>query len=61
MCTLYGEWDNNLEEIVDDFYTKGHLKRKWESITTPEARELAKNDYEYSKKFFKNLADKLII
>ena len=56
--TLKGD---NLEEIVDDFYTKGHLKRKWESITTPEARELAKNHYEYSKKFFKNLADKLII
>lgn len=54
--TLKGD---TLEDIVDDFYTKGHLKRKWESITTPEAREIAKNDYEYSKNFFKNLAENL--
>lgn len=55
--TLKGD---TLEDIVDDFYTKGHLKRKWDSITTPEARALAKNDYAYSKNFFENLADTLL-
>ncbi|MDB5178177.1 MAG: metal dependent phosphohydrolase [Patescibacteria group bacterium] len=51
--TLKGD---TLDEIVADFYTGGHLRRKWESISTPEARELAKDDYEYSKEFFGRLA-----
>ena len=55
--TLKGD---TLEDIVDDFYTKGHLKRKWDSITLPEARELAKDDYAYSINFFENLAGKLL-
>lgn len=55
--TLKGD---TLEDIVDDFYTKGHLKRKWDSITTPEARALAQDDYAYSKRFFKNLASILL-
>jgi HD superfamily phosphodiesterase len=54
--TLKGD---TLEDIVADFYTGGHLQRKWESITTDEARELARDDYEYSKKFFERLAEGL--
>ncbi len=50
--TLKGD---TLEQIVDDFYTRGHLKRKWESITTKEAQELAKDDYDYSVRFFEGL------
>ena len=37
--TLKGD---TMEEIVADFYTGGHLKRKWDSITTKEAREMAR-------------------
>lgn len=51
--TLKGD---TLDDIVADFYTGGHLQRKWESITFPEARELAKDDYEYSCDFFARLA-----
>jgi HD superfamily phosphodiesterase len=51
--TLKGD---TLDDIVADFYTGGHLQRKWESITSPEARELAKDDYEYSRDFFARLA-----
>jgi HD superfamily phosphodiesterase len=54
--TLKGD---TLADIVADFWTGGHLRRKWESITTPEARELARNDYEYSQKFFERLAEGL--
>jgi len=54
--TLKGD---TLPEIVADFYTGGHLQRKWESITTPEARELAGADYEYALNFFKRLAEGL--
>lgn len=50
--TLKGD---TLEQIVDEFYTRGHLERKWQSITTDEARALAKDDYEYSITFFKRL------
>jgi HD superfamily phosphodiesterase len=46
---------NTLPEIVADFYTQGHLQRKWDSITTDEARELARADYEYAVKFFERL------
>jgi HD superfamily phosphodiesterase len=54
--TLKGD---TLPDIVADFYTHGHLQRKWESITTDEARDLAKDDYEYSKQFFRRLAESL--
>jgi HD superfamily phosphodiesterase len=54
--TLKGD---TLREIVDDFYTRGHLERKWQSITYDEARELAREDYEYSKDFFRRLAHTL--
>lgn len=52
--TLKGD---TLEDIVADFYTGGHLQRKWESITTREAREIANDDYEYSRNFFERLAE----
>jgi len=54
--TLKGD---TLEDIVADFYTGEHLQRKWDSITTDEARELARADYEYSKNFFERLAAEL--
>lgn len=54
--TLKGD---TLEDIVADFYTGGHLQRKWESITTDQARALAKEAYEYSVDFFKRLAEGL--
>ena len=54
--TLKGD---TLNDIVADFYTGGHLQRKWESITTDEARELARPDYEYSVKFFERLLEGL--
>jgi HD superfamily phosphodiesterase len=54
--TLKGD---TLKDIVEDFYTNGHLQRKWDSITFNEARDLAKDDYEYSKNFFKSLATSL--
>lgn len=47
---------DSLDEIVADFYSGGHLKRKWDSISTREARDMAKADYEYSMKFFEKLA-----
>lgn len=54
--TLKGD---TLADIVDDFYTKGHLQRKWESITYAEARDMAKADYEYALQFFSRLAGTL--
>lgn len=54
--TLKGD---TLEEIVDDFYTNGHLERKWNSITSKKARRIAQEDYEYSKSFFERLATSL--
>lgn len=51
--------DDTLEEIVEDFHTKGHLERKWNSITSEEARNIARKDYEYSKDFFERLATRL--
>lgn len=52
--TLKGD---SLEMIVDDFFTRGHLERKWQSISFVEARKMAKDDYEYSVDFFKKLAE----
>lgn len=54
--TLKGD---SLEEIVADFYTNGHLERKWNSITFDESRAIAQKDYEYSKNFFERLAASL--
>lgn len=54
--TLKGD---TLNEIVADFYTGGHLNRKWEAITTPAAREMVKDDYKYALKFFERLAEEL--
>ena len=54
--TLKGD---TMDEIVEDFHTKGHLERKWNSITSEEARDIARSDYEYSKLFFENLAASL--
>ncbi|HCJ52274.1 MAG: hypothetical protein A2898_05560 [Candidatus Kerfeldbacteria bacterium RIFCSPLOWO2_01_FULL_48_11] len=51
--TLRGD---TLQKIVRDFYTRGHLKQKWDAITLPEARKLAKKDYQYSMKFFEDLS-----
>lgn len=48
-----------LEDIVRDFYTNGHLERKWLSITYDATREMAQGDYEYSRAFFGELARKL--
>lgn len=48
-----------LEDIAEDFYTDGHLQKKWSSITTDRARELAKEDYKYAMKFFKRLSKDL--
>jgi HD superfamily phosphodiesterase len=54
--TLKGD---TLEDIVDDFWTKKHLERKWQSVTYDETRELAAADYAYSRDFFKKLAQAL--
>lgn len=54
--TLNGD---TLEDIVADFWTDGHLERKWQSISTDVARAMGQNDYEYSKDFFKQLAETL--
>jgi hypothetical protein len=54
--TLKGD---TMEEIIEDFYTNGHLERKWNSITFEEARGIAQSDYEYSKKFFERLTTSL--
>jgi len=47
--TLKGD---SLQDIVDDFYIRGHLDRKWSSITSDAAKEMGRADYEYSKAFF---------
>ena len=52
--TLKGD---TLADIVADFWTGGHLERKWKSITTDEARDLARADYEYARDFFARLAN----
>ena len=54
--TLKGD---TLEQIVNDFLTRGHLQRKFDSITTPEARELVKADFGYSMDFFRRLEEGL--
>ena len=54
--TLKGD---TLQGIVDDFWTQGHLERKWSSITTDATREMAHDDYEYSRQFFEKLVTSL--
>lgn len=54
--TLKGD---TLDQIVDDFWRGGHLERKWNSISYPEAREMVKQDYQYSRNFFKSLEESL--
>jgi len=54
--TLKGD---TLEQIVDDFLTQGHLQRKFDSITTREARGLVEADFRYSLDFFKRLKEGL--
>ena len=54
--TLKGD---TLEEIVADFYTNGHLQQKWDALSLPEARGMARKNYEYSLNFFKQLAHTL--
>jgi len=48
---------DGIAEMVEDFYTKGHLKKKWDSITSDEARKIGKEGYEYAMDFFKKLAE----
>jgi HD superfamily phosphodiesterase len=50
---------DTMEQIVSDFWTGGHLQQKWDAITTVEARELGRKDYEYSRDFFRRLAEGL--
>ncbi len=54
--TLKGD---TLQDIVRDFYTNGHLDRKWQSITSDAARDIAAEDYTYSQEFFKRLNETL--
>lgn len=54
--TLKGD---TLHDIVTDFHTNGHLERKWQSISSEAARQIAQKDYEYSKTFFAELAQKV--
>jgi HD superfamily phosphodiesterase len=50
---------DTLDDIVADFYTGGHLQRKWDSISTDEARQMGQADFNYSMKFFERLAASL--
>lgn len=50
--TLKGD---TLQEIVEEFYTNGHLERKWHSITSDIAKEMAWPGYQYAKDFFAQL------
>jgi HD superfamily phosphodiesterase len=54
--TLKGD---TIPQIVEDFYTHGHLKRKWDSVTTQEAKEMCQADYEYANDFFARLDKEL--
>lgn len=54
--TLKGD---TMADIVEDFHINGHLERKWNSITSDEARDIASKDYEYSRNFFEHLAASL--
>lgn len=43
---------DSLEDIVKKYYLSGYLERKWKSMTTQQAKIMAKDNYEYSKDFF---------
>jgi uncharacterized protein len=47
---------SDLEEITRDFYFEKHLEKKWTALTLKQSKKLGRADYEYSKKFFKDLA-----
>ncbi len=46
---------DTLNKIVDDYYIKGHLQRKWNSITTDEAKQIGRESYKYALDFFAQL------
>lgn len=50
---------DTLEQIVDDFYTKGHLEKKWNSISSDEVKNLLRADYDYAMDFLKRLDESL--
>jgi HD superfamily phosphodiesterase len=50
---------DTLQQIVDDFHTGGHLDRKWDSMTYEAAKAMAKDNYDYSRAFFEQLAQTL--
>ena len=47
-----------LNDVVEDFYAKGHLLRKWNGMSN-RAKKIGKKDFEYSMQFLKSLAKKL--
>lgn len=51
--TLKGD---TLKDIVDEFYTRGHLKRKWQSVTLKATRSMCEKDYQFSRSFFMRLS-----
>jgi HD superfamily phosphodiesterase len=49
----------DLEEIIKDFWTDGHMQRKWDAITLEVSKDLGRKDYEYSMSFLKKMAEEL--
>lgn len=54
--TLKGD---TMEEIVDDFYTQGHLEKKWNSISSEEVKSMLRDDYDYAMNFLRKLDESL--
>ncbi len=50
---------DTLNQIVDDFYLKGHLKKKYDSIKFPFVKKIAKPEFEYSMSFLRELKNGL--
>lgn len=48
-----------LEEIIKDFWTDGHMQRKWDAITLEVSKDLGRKDYKYSMNFLKKMAEAL--
>lgn len=48
-----------IHEIVEKYHDNGKLERKYNAICLPEFKDLAEEDYKYSKKFFADLAKTL--
>ena len=46
---------NDIQSVVQNFYTKGRLEQKWKAIKIKEARDAVREDYKYSRDFFKRL------